>query len=152
VNFRSRRKAKPKDIPPYGVLIGRMIFIGGIIATCIGVGFFVVLGITRGSLLSLLIFGVLALAGIAATFLAVRDLTGQPVVQQGVVSGKNKHVAGGNPNYELKINLLNVALSPRTTEISYNVTEQDFARFEVGDKVAVRYSAHFKLLVDIKHS
>lgn len=143
--FQRRRQAPPKEVPPYGVLIGRMIFLGGLALVLLGVAFLVMLGVAGGSPLALLIFGLVTAAGIAVCWLAVRDLTGPAREQPAVVTGRLEQTAGGNPVYELKFELTG---SPG--ELSYTVTRQDWERYRVGERVLVRYSAHFKLLVDIR--
>jgi len=146
--FQRRSQAKPKEIPPYGVLIGRMIFIGGLALILLGVGFLVMLGLAGGSLLALLIFGLITFAGIAVCWLAVRDLTGTAREQTALVTARSEHPEGGNPVYELKFELID---SPGSqNELSYSVTRRDWERYRVGDRVVVRYSAYFKLLVDIR--
>ncbi len=45
----SRRKSAPaKAAPPYGVLIGRMIFSGGLALVILGLAFLVMLGLAEG--------------------------------------------------------------------------------------------------------
>ena len=144
--FQRRRQALPKEVPPYGVLIGRIIFLGGLALVLLGVAFLVMLGLAGGSLLALLIFGLITAAGIAVCWLAVRDLTGPASDQPAVVTGRSDHPAGGNPVYELKFE----ATSSPGQSFSYNVTRRDWERYRVGEKVLVRYSAFFKLLVDIR--
>lgn len=144
--FRRRAQPQPKEVPPYGVLIGRMIFLGGLALVLLGVAFLVMLGIAGGSLLALLLFGLITAAGIAVCWLAVRDLTGPAREQTAVITGRSDQTAGGNPVYELKFELND---RPGET-ITYNVTRRDWERFRVGEPVLVRYSAHFKLLVDIR--
>lgn len=143
--FPRRSQAQPKEIPPYGVLIGRMIFIGGLALILLGVGFLVMLGLAGGSLLALLIFGLITVAGIVVCWLAVRDLTGPACEQTALVTARSEHPEGGNPVYELKFEFID-----SQAELSYSVTRRDWERFGVGDRVLVRYSAHFKLLVDIR--
>ncbi len=69
----SRRKSAPaKAAPPYGVLIGRMIFSGGLALVILGLAFLVMLGLAEGSLAALLIFGLIAVGGVALCWLAAR--------------------------------------------------------------------------------
>ena len=143
--FPRRTQAQPKAVPPYGVLIGRMIFIGGLALVLLGIAFLVMLGLAGGSPLALLIFSLITAAGVAVCWLAARDLTGPAQEQAGQVTGRSHQPEGGNPVYELKFEL-----SGSPGERSYNVTRQDWERYRVGDRVLVRYSAHFKLLVDIR--
>ncbi len=148
---RRSRPARPApNIPPYGVLVGRMIFIGGLVLALLGLGFLVMLGIAGGSLLACLLFGAIALGGGAISWLAVRDLTGPPTEHAAVVTFKQKRAESGNPIYALKFRTLNSGLKNAGTEIEYNVTQQDWEQFKLGDRVLVRYSAYFKLLVDIQ--
>lgn len=144
--FRRRAQTPPKEVPPYGVLIGRMIFLGGLALVLLGVAFLVMLGIAGGSLLALLIFGLITLAGLAVCWLAVRDLTGPAREYTALVTARSEQTAGGNPVYELKFELND---RPGET-LSYNVTRRDWEHFRVGEQVLVRYSTYFKLLVDIR--
>lgn len=114
----------------------------------LGLGFLVMLGIVGGSVLALLLFGALVLVGAVISFLAVRDLTGLPTEISAVVLSKKQRPEGGNPVYEVRLKP-NPALKPDQPEISYNVTRPDFERLRVNDRVIVRYSAFFKLLIDI---
>lgn len=148
-NRLQEQKAR-KEIPPYGVLIGRMIFIGGLVLALFGAGFLLMLGIAAGSGLGLLFFGAIFAGGCSVAWLAMRDLTGPAIEQEAVIIERNQHREGGNPNYSLKFRLLNQDLSPTAREISYNVTEQDWARFEVNDRVTLRYSRYFKLFINIR--
>ncbi len=148
--FRHRNPAPPKEVPPYGVLVGRMIFIGGLALILLGVGFLVMLGVAGGSLLALLIFGLITAVGVAVCWLAVRDLTGLALEQPALVKSRSAQPAGGNPIYELKFEFTDSPLKISQPELSYNVTRRDWERYQVGDRVVVRYSAHFKLLVDIR--
>lgn len=146
-----RAPAPPPPVRPSpGVLIGRMIFVGGLVLALLGLGFLVMLGFAAGSVLAGLIFGAALVAGLVISGLAVRDLTGPATEQAALVTDKGKHTEGGNPNYELKLRFVNQTLKDTERKVSYNVTQRDWERFEVGDRVAVRYSAHFKLLVDIR--
>ena len=122
-----------------------MIFIGGLALILLGVGFLVMLGVAGGSLLALLIFGLTTAVGVAVCWLAVRDLTGLALVKS-----RSAQPAGGNPIYELKFEFTGSPLKISQLELSYNVTRRDWERYQVGDRVVVRYSAHFKLLVDIR--
>ena len=140
----------PKEIPAYGVLIARMILIGGVVLALLGIGFLIMLGIAAGSLLALVLFGLVALAGIATAYLAVGDLTGQPSEQAALVTAKEKKSEGGNPVYELRFLPAQPVLKNVPANFNYHVTQQDWERFEVGDRVIVRYSTHFKLLVDMR--
>ncbi len=140
----------PTDIPPYGVLIGRMIFIGGLVLALLGLGFLVMLGLAAGSWLAALLFGTLTLAGLVTSLLAVRDLTGQAIEQPAMITAHQQTVEGGNPIYQLGFQPINDTLKPAGAELSYNVTEQDWQSFKVGDRALVRYSPFFKLLVDIR--
>lgn len=144
--FQRRRQAPPKEVPPYGVLIGRIIFLGGVALVLLGVAFLVMLGLAGGSPLALLIFGLITAAGIGVCWLAVRDLTGPARELPAVVTSRSEQTAGGNPVYELNFELTNTP----GESISYSVTRQDWERYRVGQRVLVRYSAHFKLLVDIR--
>lgn len=147
---RRRETSRPTpNIPAYGVLVGRMIFIGGLVLALAGLGFLVMLGLAGGSWLAMLIFGTALVAGGLICGLAARDLTGSPTEQRAVVTGKQHRPEAGNPVYELKFKTVNSALKENSAEIGYNVTRLDFDRFEIGDRVVVRYSAYFKLLVDI---
>ncbi len=148
--FQHRNPAKSKVVPPYGVLVGRMIFTGGLALILLGAGFLVMLGVAGGSLLALLIFGLITAAGVAVCWLAVRDLTGLAHEQPALVTARSAHPAGGNPIYELKFEFADPPLKISRPELSYNVTRRDWERYRVGDRVVVRYSAHFKLLVDIR--
>jgi hypothetical protein len=148
--FPRRQPALPPEIPPYGVLIGRMIFTGGLALVILGLGFLIMLGIAAGSLLALLIFGLITLAGLVVCWLAVRDLNGPTREEPALVTDRSAHSEGGNPVYELKFKFTNPPLKDSKVALSYNVNQLDWQRFQVGDRVVVRYSAHFKLLVDIR--
>ncbi len=140
----------PANIPPYGVLAGRMIFIGGLVLALLGIGFLIMLGVAGGSVPALILFGAITVAGGIVSYLAVRDLTGQPQEQPALVTAKQKIAEGGNPVYELKFLPAQPVLKNVPANFNYHVTENDWKRFEVGDRVLVRYSAFFKLLVDIR--
>ena len=127
-----------------------MIFIGGLVLTLGGLGFLVMLGIAGGSLPATGLFGLLTGAGLVVCGLAVRDLTGLPSEQAALVTAKQQKVEGGNPVYELKFLPAQPILKNVPAHFSYHVTEQDWQRFEIGDRVLVRYSNYFKLLVDIR--
>lgn len=150
--FSRRNPAPAKAAPPYGVLIGRMIFTGGLALVILGLGFLVMLGLAGGSLAALLIFGLIAAAGGVVCWLGVRDLTGPVREHPALVTARSEYPAGGNPVYELKFEFINLnpALNNSKAELSYNVTQLDWQRYRIGDRVLIRYSAHFKLLVDIR--
>jgi hypothetical protein len=153
--FSRRNPAPAKPAPPYGVLIGRMIFTGGLALLLLGLGFLVMLGLAGGSPAALLIFGLITVVGGLVAWLAMRDLTGPAREQAALVTGRSAYPAGGNPVYELKFEFINPTLNDSQlnnsqAELSYNVTQMDWQRYQIGDRVLVRYSAHFKLLVDIR--
>jgi hypothetical protein len=127
-----------------------MIFTGGLALLLLGLGFLVMLGLAGGSLAALLIFGLITVAGGLVAWLAARDLTGPARERAALVTGRSAYPAGGNPVYELKFEFINPALNNSQAELSYNVTQLDWQRYQIGDRVLVRYSAHFKLLVDIR--
>ncbi|HEX2916668.1 MAG TPA: hypothetical protein VH186_38260 [Chloroflexia bacterium] len=143
--FLRPRPPDPEKIPPHGVLIGRMIFIGGLVLALLGLAFLVMLGIAAGSLPALIVFSLVTLAGILLAVLAVRDLTGSPQQIEALVAAKTTLAEGGNSSYNLKLLPVNSAKA-----LYYGVTALEYERFEPGDRVAVRYSAHFKLPVDIR--
>ncbi len=145
--FGRRSQVQPKEIPAYGVLVGRMIFLGGVALALLGAGFLVMLGFAGGSLAALLIFGLLTLAGMGVCALAARDLTGPVRQEMARVKARSNYPAAGNPVYELKFEF--TGPDPRP-DLTYNVTRQDFDRYRVGDKVLVRYSYFFKILIDFR--
>lgn len=145
--FGRRSQAPAKEVPAYGILIGRMIFLGGLALVLLGVGFLVMLGLAGGSWLALLIFGLITVGGVAVCGLAVRDLTGPAREEIALVRARSNHPQAGNPVYELKFEFV----EPTTRlALTYNVTRQDFDRFRVGDRVLVRYSYYFKILIDFR--
>ena len=145
--FGRRSQASPKEIPAYGVLVGRMIFLGGLALLLLGVGFLVMLGFAGGSVAALLIFSLVSLAGIAVCALAVRDLTGPAREETAVVKARSNYAAAGNPVYELQFEFTGAGARP---DLTYNVTRPDFDRYRVGDRVVVRYSGFFKILIDFR--
>lgn len=145
--FGRREPARTREIPAYGVLITRMIFLGGLALIMLGIGFLVMLGLAGGSLAALLLFGLVALAGIGVCALAARDLIGPVREQFAVVTARSHRPEAGNPVYELKFEFSGPEARP---ELTYNVTRQDFDRFRVGDRVLVRYSYYFKILIDFR--
>ncbi len=148
--IRSPKRRPPAPIPSYGVLIGRMIFVGGTVLAFLGLGFLIMLGVVTGSLPAMLFFGTLLGAGATVSFMALRDLTGPAQELRGLVVARNQHRQGGNPNYELRFLTVNPALKDARKEISYNVTQQDWERLGLGDQVVIRYSPRFRLLIDIR--
>jgi len=144
---RDQARTPAKEIPAYGVLIARMIFLGGLALLLVGVGFLVMLGVAGGSFAGLLLFGLITLAGIGVCALAARDLTGPVREEIALVTARSNHRQGGNPVYELKFDFVEPSSRP---ELTYNVTRQDFDRFQVGDRVLVRYSYFFKILIDFR--
>lgn len=145
--FGRRSPAQPKVIPAYGILIGRMIFLGGLALILLGVGFLVMLGVAGGSGAALLVFGLITVVGIVVCALAVRDLTGPAREEIALVKARSNFPVAGNPIYELKFDF--AAPNPRP-ELTYNVTRQDFDRYRVGDRVLVRFSFFFKILIDFR--
>src|SRR6476646_2644420 len=118
---RRREVSRPApDIPAYGVLIGRMIFIGGLVLALAGLAFLVMLGIAGGSWLAILLFGAAIIGGGIMCWLAVRDLTGPATEKPAVVVSKQHRSESGNPIYELKFKILNSALKENTSDIGYN--------------------------------
>ena len=145
--FGRRSQAQPKEIPAYGVLVGRMIFLGGFALVLLGVGFLVMLGFAGESLAALLVFGLISIAGMVVCGLAVRDLTGPAREETARVKVRSNYPAAGNPIYELKFEFTGPGSRP---DLTYNVTRQDFDRYRVGDKVLVRYSYFFRILIDFR--
>lgn len=144
---RDSARTRTKEIPAYGVLITRMIFLGGLALLILGIAFLVMLGIVGGSLVGLLFFGLITAAGIVICTLAARDLTGPVREEIALVTARSNHPQAGNPVYELKFEFVGPSLRP---DLTYNVTRQDFDRFRVGDRVLVRYSYFFKILIDFR--
>jgi hypothetical protein len=147
---RSKTVRPAPNIPAYGVLIGRIIFLSGLGLALIGLGFMVMLGLGGRSALALVIFGVVAVGGAILAGVAARDLIAPAVELTAKIVAKQHRSEAGNPIYELKFETLDPGQTRQPDKISYNVTKLDWERFKVGDRVVIRYSARFKFLIDIQ--